>query len=312
MSRKKLICICCLDVFAVLAIGFLLVRLVLTKPHEKSLELDQYANYTSTISKSDCYLCGNNPNSTIAPYLGQSNLGLINLNTFDCLSFDVNRYSESNELLETLIKYPVRRGSQGDENTGTTLDYDFNANKGYINVKLDFNDNSDLQIDRIQTFLCSDCLRCVMDGYWSSERYLDIALIDFKNAKIKPIGAYSAGLPLSDYYASVNYNSEYDYIDIFAFYCPDRYSEYGYNPNLSVTEEIMQYCDKNDFAFTLNDEVKEFLSDFEEIQGISCGDESVLFRDEPIIGDKELTINKDGTYSIFDLDRLREESKKAS
>lgn len=306
MNRKKL---CSLLIIAgvIVVVSCIVVRVV-TRNNSSDYE-KLYAVYASTIQKNDCYLCGNNPNSPITSYLGENNIGIINLNTFECFRFEVNRYNEKHELIEKLVKYGNLHGWGGDENTGSTYDYDVYCNKGYISATLRFNDNSDLQLDRIQTFLCSDCLETVMKDYWSDERHWDIALIDFKNREINSFNQHITGTYMNDYYISMRYNDEHDSLNLLAFFCPDRYSEYDYDPNLTVTDEIMQYCIDNDFAFTLNNEVIEFLSGFKQIGGISYSDKSVTFRNESFIGSKELTINKDGTYDIFDMNELMEDSQ---
>lgn len=305
MRRKKLLCI--LVAFAGLAfvVSCIGIGKITADKRNKIMNNDKYAVYTSTIKQEDCYLCGDNPNSSITPYLGESNIGLINLNTFDCFRFEVNRYNDNHEPIEKLAKYGTSHGWRGDDKTGSTFDYIVYCNKGYLNATVRFNDNSDLQIDRIQTFLCNDCLEIVMQEYWSGERYLDIALIDYKDGKIQPFNESVVGTCMSDYYISMQY-TEHGSLNLLAFYCPDRYNELDYDPNISITEEITQYCNDNNFTFTLNDEVKDFLSGFEKIGGISYSDNSVTFQNESFIGSKELTINKDGTYDIFDLDILEE------
>lgn len=305
--RKRSIILSSFMAFAGIAVGSMLMTGCTS--HKDTTDYVKYAVYTSAIQKEDCYLCGNNPNSPITPYLGESNIGLINLNTFDFVRFEVNRYDESNELIEKLVKYGISRGWRGDKDTGSTFDYNVCCNKGYASAGVHFNNNSDLQLNSIQTLLCSDCLEAVMKEYQSNERHWDIALIDFENGEVKPLIKSAAGRYLSDYYVSMHYNTEYDSLYLFAVYCPNRYSEYDYNPDLSVTDEIMLYCDKNNFAFDLNDEVIEFLSGFEEIAGLSYNNESVTFRNEILMGTKELTINKDGTYEIRDFDLLRGDNK---
>ena len=298
MKRKKIF-------YSLLAFGvvaFAVIYIVFGKSINDK-PIDQYAVYASTIQKEDCHLCGNNPNSSITPYLGESNIGLINLNTFDCFRFEVNRYNDNHEIIKRLVKYGNSHGWRGDDKTGSTFDYDVYCNKGYLNATVRFNDNSDLQLNRIQTFLCNDCLETVMEGYRSDERHLDIALIDFKNREIQPFNESVVGTCMSDYYISMRY-TEHGSLSLLAFYCPDRYNELDYDPNMSVTDEITQYCNNNNFNFTLNDEVKNFLSGFEKIGGISYSENSVTFQNESFIGSKELTINKDGTYDIFDLDIL--------
>ena len=264
-------------------------------PHDYA---GDYANYASLIQKDDCYLCSDNPSSNVLPHLGEENIGLINLNTFECYPFEVNRYSENKELIEKLERYGYSNGHRGDGETETTYSYTVNSHRGYLYADLYFNEHSDLQLKKMQNFLCSVCLENVMESYWSHERHWDMALIDFKDGKITPLSEHITGTNLNEFQIQMQYFPDADKMHIFAFYCPVRYSELDYDPDLSVTDEILYYCENNNIVFQLNNEVIGFLSDFEEIVQISYGDESVTFRNEPFFGSKELTIYKDGTYKI--------------
>ena len=258
-----------------------------------------YGVYSSSVQKEDCYACGNHPNSPITPHLGEDNLGLINLNTFEGVCFAVNRY-EKNQLVDKLAKYETCRGSYGYGGNGTSFDYSFNRNKGYSSASLYFNKKSDLQLEKIGSFLCMDCLTAVMEQYYAKERYWDIALVDFKTGAIRPLVKSVTGITLSDYYVSIHYDNENDRLNIFAVYCPDRYTEYEYAPNLSATDEVIQYCEREGFAFVMNEEVTAFLAGFGRIAEIAYGDGHVIFRNDSMIGDKELTVYKNGEYHIFD------------
>lgn len=270
-----------------------------------------YSNYASTVQKNDCYLCGNNPDSQITPHLGEENLGLINLNTFECMVFEVNRYTASGERIELVEKYSVFRSRQIEEGDGTRVSYEVDKNRGVLCAHLSFRENSDLILENIQKYLCADCLDAVMEEYWPSERHWDTALIDFKSGEIEPFSPYDIAKNISDYRAAMEYDPEYDSLRLIAFYAPTRYSELGYDPNLSIIDEILLYCKGNDFAFSINDEVAEFLDSFEMIASIREDEDSVSFFDNAIY-EKKLTIYKDGTYDIFDFDKLTETSSVVS
>lgn len=59
------------------------------------------AEYTSQVAKENCYLCSENPESELSRYFGHKNLGIVNVNTFDVVELEINRYDHTgNQIME--------------------------------------------------------------------------------------------------------------------------------------------------------------------------------------------------------------------
>lgn len=56
------------------------------------------AALTSFIEQEDCRLCGEDPE--LSAWWGQDNIGLVDLNTFDVLPVEINRYGRDGRLIE--------------------------------------------------------------------------------------------------------------------------------------------------------------------------------------------------------------------
>lgn len=104
-------------IFLPALLGFLLTLSACSGQNENSFENRSYEhiNFTSLIEKEDCYLCGDRPNQEISSYLGQDNVGLVNMNTFDVLLVEINRYDPNSGLHTGLLVIGNRQslGFQG-------------------------------------------------------------------------------------------------------------------------------------------------------------------------------------------------------
>ncbi len=54
----------------------------------------EHIDYVSTITDAECYVCGDGGDYTVSAYWGEDNVGIMNLNTFELLRLEINRYDE--------------------------------------------------------------------------------------------------------------------------------------------------------------------------------------------------------------------------
>lgn len=255
--------------------------------------------YETAVLASDCYLCGDNPDSPMAPFWGQANLGLLNLNTMDFLVLELNRYDENGEWLQTLDRYSHHRGHFGDKDAGSTANYDLYRNRGYMALSLSLNDNSTLNIANLKGRFCTDCCTSIINSYRYDEKHWDTALVSFEERKIYVLEnngttSWSRG----DYHLSFDYREAVDNLHIKGFYIPNRFSELGYDENETVLEQIVSRCQENGIVIDLNDELTEFIAAFESIHNISYSSSYIEFS-EWTDSYKSLFISADGSYQIY-------------
>ena len=80
---------------ALILISLLLLLLMGCGQEEPStIDLSDYEHpdLVSSISKEECFLCGNRDDHALSTYWGQDNVGLINVNTFEVLPISINKY----------------------------------------------------------------------------------------------------------------------------------------------------------------------------------------------------------------------------
>jgi len=257
-------------------------------------------NYDSLIQKEDCYVCGSNPESTLTPYWGEHNIGLINLNTFECCRFEINRYDEALNIIEKQQRYNILRTSGLSNSDGSIISYTLDSDRGYMSGTITLNENSFLELEKLQSYLCSQCLTGIMNKYLHDEKHWDIAVVDFLTKEIHPLYNNVSGFLRNDYKVDCIYDEERNMIDFQAFYCPIRFSELEYDENESVLSQIENYCDGIGLQLILNDELLESIGKFDKITEIITfqDNEAVSFKEYSGRTFNELTIYKDGSYNI--------------
>lgn len=73
-----------------------------SQKEEDGLLCNKEMKYSSSVSINNCYLCGNNSKSMLFSHWGKQNIILIDLKTFECFVFDLNRYDDINLITENV------------------------------------------------------------------------------------------------------------------------------------------------------------------------------------------------------------------
>lgn len=232
----------------------------------------------------------------MAPYWGQANLCILNLNTLTCKILPVNRYDEHQKLITTAVRYPSNVSYWGDYDKGSTLRAEANTNRGYLSLSISLNDNSLLNTGNMIPHFCSDCLTAIINEYTYADDKPDLAIVDLEKREIQPIDRTMTSYLLGDYRVNSEYVERSKSIHINAFYCPVRFTELAYDPDETVMEQIVSCCAENEVPFILNDELEEFIGSFDKITSINYSPANhVEFRS----GMKTLCIYSDGDYWIL-------------
>ena len=64
-----------------------------------STEAYEHTPFVSSIEQEDCLLCSEQTNSSMSSYWDEDNVGIVNLNTFDVLRIEINRYDDKGDLM---------------------------------------------------------------------------------------------------------------------------------------------------------------------------------------------------------------------
>jgi len=192
-----------------------------TQGEQKNGQGNAHQQYTSSTSKEDCWLCGNGSNGRLQCYWGEDNVAVIDLNTFDFVKFDINRYSSDKTLIKQKFGFMeiMSRSFQNGEN----LFIHTNPDRGYAEGTISLDGNSKLSIDDLSSHLCSDCLNELMGKYTDGSKHWNLAILDFNDKTLTPLEESVTGFEIGDFSVRCHYQKDTNKIDLLVWYSPLRY-----------------------------------------------------------------------------------------
>ena len=173
--------------------------------------------YVSTITAEECFICSESKATPTGLCWGEDNVGLLDLNTFEVLRIEINRY-ENGKLMETPAGVLQTNGMTcGESNVHATTDPD----RGYSHVQI----QGELQaIDpkAIQSHLCQACLDEINDMHFGDYPPKEYAIVNFTGKTIRPLIQHTTFFGAGNYGIDCEFK-ENGNIDLLIFYCPPRY-----------------------------------------------------------------------------------------
>lgn len=208
--------------------SFLLILLILltgcsqqeSKQQETPKRSYEHISFVSSITADDCLLCGSTSDHEISQYVGQDNLGLVDVNSFDIALIEINRYSKEGILIEEAAGY-MRMGLMqvGDCRVSAMSDVD----RGYSHISITPS-GTGISPDSISDFLCQDCLDSFSKQYFEDETPPEIAIINFSTKEIRPLVKSCPWFTFGSFCVDCRFEEDGD-IDLGIYYRPIRYQE---------------------------------------------------------------------------------------
>lgn len=160
---------------------FLVILALATHAAEQKAELIEN-KYISEL-QGECFLCGDSSDPITSHYWGEDNVGIINLNTFEVLRLEINRYNDHGQLLEEIAGYMQSSHLLGEKSYVHA--YTFPDN-GYAHVQI-----TGLQYtvhrSTIQERLCQECLDTINELAIPGKAPAEYAIICFSDRTIHPL-----------------------------------------------------------------------------------------------------------------------------
>ena len=187
------------------------------EPKEAKTTEYSHDDFVSQIRQEDCHLCGEDADPIISYRMDEDNVGILNLNTFDLLYVEINRYSDDRQLIESTAGYMQTSGMPGDNNAYT---FTFPDN-GYAQVHIKDVEYS-INRNNIQKSLCQNCLDAINNLHFSDHAPAEYAVISFSDHTIRPL------MKNTPWFAAGNFGVDCEFkengeIDLLVHYCPVRY-----------------------------------------------------------------------------------------
>jgi len=187
---------------------------------EQNTEEYEHIDFVSTITQEDCFVCGNSTKDPMSLHWGEDNVAVVNLNTFEVLRLEINRYGDHGELIEEAAGYMQTSSLIDNENESYAHAYTFPDN-GYANVHLT---GVQYAIDRdsIQGHLCQSCLDSINELWFGEDPPAEYCLLNFEDRTIRPLIACTTGFGMGNFHVDCDFEDN-GKIDLLIFYCPPRY-----------------------------------------------------------------------------------------
>ena len=201
-------------------IALLMVLTACAAPTSSEPESTKYVHtpYVSAITAEECFVCGE-PEGVLAKlYWGQDNLGILNLNTFDFMRLEINRYDDASKLIEEPTGFMQMKSLQCNESYAHAS---VNPDRGYANIQIQGQLNN-IDDKAIQSHLCQVCLDAINNMYFGDNPPEEYAVIDFADKTIRPLMRNTTFFTMDNYSVDCDFKEDGS-IDLLIFYCPPRY-----------------------------------------------------------------------------------------
>ena len=180
----------------------------------------EHIDFISTITQEDCFMCGTDSEFPVSSYWGEDNVGIINLNTFEVLRLEINRYGDHGELIEETAGYMQTSSLIDNENESYAHAYTFPDN-GYANVNLTGVQYA-INRDTIQGHLCQSCLDSINELCFGEDPPAEYGILSFQDRTIRPLITCTTGFGMGNFHVDCDFEDG-GKIDLLIFYCPPRY-----------------------------------------------------------------------------------------
>ena len=199
-------------------IALLMVLTACAAPATSEPESTKYihAPYVSTITAEECFICSESKGTSTGLYWGEDNVGLLNLNSFEVLRIEINRY-ENGKLVETPSGFMQTTGMNSGGVYATT-----DPDRGYAHVRIS-GANGAIDTASIQSHLCQTCLDEINGMYFGDYPPEAYAIVNFTDKTIRPLIQNTTFFGSGNYGVDCEFKDDGGDIELLIFYCPPRY-----------------------------------------------------------------------------------------
>ena len=203
-----------------LILVFLLLLTACSNGEQPSISKKEYEHipYVSDLSQEECFVCGENPNHPISSYWGEDNVGILNLNTFEVLYIEINRYDDNGQLIEETAGYMQMHSMSNGESYVHSSD---NPDRGLSSIQIQ-GDRKPVDAKAIQSFLCQTCLDKINDMYFGDNPPEEYAVVNFSDKSIRPLIKNTTWFTFGNFDVDCDFEDNGN-IDLLIHYCPPRY-----------------------------------------------------------------------------------------
>ena len=106
---------------AMLVCLIIIANISVVREQKQEKKTYEHIDYVSTITEDDCFICGTKDDPLTAVHWSEDNVAILDLNTFEILRLEINRYGDHGELVTTEAGYMQSYGMETENRMGTFL-----------------------------------------------------------------------------------------------------------------------------------------------------------------------------------------------
>lgn len=181
----------------------------------------EHTSFTSSITIEDCVICGDNSEHMLSWYMGEENVALVDVNTFDFCYIEINRYHpDGTQIMKPAGYMKMAGGKIGAHQISGMVDPDIGMAR--LNGTLS---GDPIDASAIESFLCQNCLDEFTSYYFEHDNVYSLAIFNFATKTLRPLVETCPWYAADHYSVDCHYEDDGE-IDLTIYYCPPRFSEY--------------------------------------------------------------------------------------
>lgn len=207
------------SVFIIMLLAVLITGCATNSPEVKE-KTYEHTKFTSKVTTENCAICGEHPDVHWSWYMGQDNVAVVDVNTFDFCHIEINRYTpEGTPITEAAGYMRMCGGEVGKHRVSGMVDPD----RGMARLDVTLSDEA-LDSAAIEGFLCQECLGEFASHYFEHDKVYSLAVFNFAEKTLRPM------VESCPWYAEHNYSVDCNYeddgkMDLTIYYCPPRFPD---------------------------------------------------------------------------------------
>lgn len=203
---------------AMLVCLIIIANVSVAREQKQEKKTYDHIDYASAITQEDCFICGTKDDPLTAAHWSEDNVAILDLNTFEILRLEINRYGDHGESVTTEAGYMQSYGMETE--TGWVHTF-IHPDRGYANVNIS---GVEYNVDRdsVQNHLCQSCLDSINEDCFGDDPPAELAVVNYSEKTIRPLITCTTGFGAGNFYVDCEFKEERK-IDLLIFYCPPRY-----------------------------------------------------------------------------------------
>lgn len=177
-----------------------------------------YVDFESAITAEAYFLCGEHKGSIGPSTWKPNNIGILNLNTFDILYVEINRYDDKGELVTTPAGvFAIDGMTSGNGQVNSHL----NSDNGYATIVIT---GVGYSIDAVvaESKLCQNCLDSINVKIRHGGAPAEYAVVNYEDRTIYPLVTSTVSFGSGDYLIDCQFKENGE-IRLLAAFLPSRY-----------------------------------------------------------------------------------------